>query len=104
MTRLGVEVANEDDRICPSRLLNKLEDLKQLAVTATRVCLYDNEEQRLEILALTQESSFGAEKLGMAKYQKFHPMSGLTRITNRLCMIRHTQSARRPPILLPAQK
>ena len=83
MTRFGVEVTNEDDRVCPSHLLNKLKDLEQLAVTATRVCLYDNKEQRLENLALTQESSFGAEKLSMAKYQEFHPISGSTRIYDK---------------------
>lgn len=39
MTRLGVKVTNEDDRVCPSCLLNELEDLKKLAVTATGIGL-----------------------------------------------------------------
>ena len=88
MTRLGIEVANKDDWVCPSRLLNKLKDLEQLAVTAMRVRLYDNEEQRLEILALTQESSFGAEKLGMAKYQNF-----ILCLAQHVSMIRHSNNA-----------
>ena len=35
----GVEVTNEYDWVSPSRLLNKLKDFKQLAVTATRISL-----------------------------------------------------------------
>lgn len=39
MTRLCVKVTNKDNRVSPPRLLHKLKDFKQLAVTATRISL-----------------------------------------------------------------
>jgi hypothetical protein len=48
VTRLRVEVANEDDRVCPSRLLDELKDLEQLAVTATRIGLYEKTKYNIQ--------------------------------------------------------
>ena len=54
VTRLSVEVTNQNDRVSPSRLLHKLKDLKQLAVTATRISLKQGYRQKQRYFKISQ--------------------------------------------------
>ena len=67
VTRLGVEITDENDRVSPSRLFNELKDLKHLAVTATRVSLRNTQNiQVMRMLgkALIFRKAHNVKKLG----------------------------------------